>query len=359
MKEYLIVVVVLSLTILKMNAQDMERKSPNITASFEIMIDAPIDTVWQVLAMDYAKIEKWASGVSSSVGSGKSLNGSTCSERSCEITAAGFNDTKEKILRFDPDNYYLEYDLYHGLPGFVRYSVNKDRLEERNGKTLWISDNEMRVGGFIGATMKGLMRKNLGKVLQYKGEELKHYIEKGRPHQRKLEVMAKLEKKKLFVLEQEISAPIENVWQVIAMDFPSVADSHPVSPRSEFIEGCSQIKVGSKRIMYMSKNGKKYFKDEITHLDSANHEISINAYEASGYPMNFASVDFFADQPDEDRTNLTLVFTYQTKPRFLQGMARGSLKKQLQDYLFAIDHHANTGEVISEDNWKRIRKTYR
>jgi len=99
----------------------MEKKSPNITASYEVIIDAPIDSVWKALAVDFDDIGNWASGVNHVVDSkGEGLH----AERSCEINAKGFNDTKERITRFEPQNYYFEYDLYEGLPGFVKYSIN-------------------------------------------------------------------------------------------------------------------------------------------------------------------------------------------------------------------------------------------
>ena len=173
--------------------QGMNRAEPNIKASYQIEIDAPVEAVWQALAVDYGGIGKWASGVNHVIeSSGEGLT----AKRFCSINASGFNDTKERVLAFEPENYYFEYELYEGLPGFVRYSINKDRLEAVDGKTLWTSENDMRVGGFIGLTMKWLMRRQLEKVLESKAEELKHFVETGTPHPRKVEASRAYEKKK-------------------------------------------------------------------------------------------------------------------------------------------------------------------
>ena len=206
----------------------MNRKKANVTATYQILIDAPIDTVWEALAVDYGGIGKWASGVNHVVeSSGEGIT----AQRACEISAAGFNDTREKIIKFEPENYYFEFELYEGLPGFVKYSINKDKLEEKDGKTLWTSHNEMRVGGFMGLTMKGLMRSKLKDVLEAKGQELKHFIETGRPHPNKRAAMAKIEKKKLFVLEQEIDASVDQIWKVVADDFEkSLQQSSGIPP---------------------------------------------------------------------------------------------------------------------------------
>ncbi|WP_374957560.1 SRPBCC family protein [Gilvibacter sp.] len=166
----------------------MERKQPNIKATYQIEIDAPIDEVWDALAVDYGGIGKWASGVNHVVEfSGEGAD----AKRFCSISAAGFNDTREKVIKWDPENYYFEYELYEGLPGFVRYSINKDKLTPKGNKTIWTSYNDMRVGGFMGLTMKWMMRKQLTKVLQNKAEELKHFVETGEAHPRKVEIMEK------------------------------------------------------------------------------------------------------------------------------------------------------------------------
>lgn len=338
-----------------LNAQEMKRKEPNITASYQIEINAPIEKVWEALAVDYAGIGKWASGVNHVIES--SGEGSTA-KRFCEISAAGFNDTRERVIKYEPENHYFEYELYEGLPGFVKYSINKDRLERKGDKTLWTSSNDMYVGGFMGLTMKGVMRKSLVNVLKNKAEELKHFVETERPHPRKQEAMAKLEKKALFVITQDIQASPEKVWKVIASDFDKVSNSHPVSPHSEFTNGSNKVEIGSQRVMYMSENRKKYFVDEIVKLDNDMKTLLINVVEAKGYPIAFSNVEFIVDPISSNTSKLTMVFSFQTKPRFLQKMAKGSLKKQLQEYLFAIDHHVMSGEVITVDRWKKIRKKY-
>lgn len=339
----------------EINAKEMERKKANVTATYEIIINAPINQVWDALAVDYGGIGKWASGVNHVI---ESSGQGVTARRFCEISAAGFNDTREKIIKWDPDNYYFEYDLYDGLPGMVDYSINKDRLIDKNGKTLWVSTNEMRVGGIIGATIKGVMRNKLKAVLESKAHELKYYIETGRQHSNKLEAIARKEGKELFVLEQNINVSAEKVWEVIAHNFARVSDSHPVSPKSDFANGSDTVQLGSQRIMYMTQNEKKYFVDEIIGLDNKKRELLINVVKAKGYPIKFSNVRFIVDIVGKHESQLIMIFSYQTKPKMLQKMAKKGLKKQLQEYIYAIDHHCQTGEKITKKNWSIIREKY-
>ena len=339
----------------KVQAQSEKGKLANVQATYQILIDAPIESVWKELAVNFGGIGQWASGVNHVVeSSGEGLS----AKRFCEINAAGFNDTRERIIRYEPQDYYFEYELYEGLPGFVDYAINKEKLEEKDGKTLWTSKNVMRVGGIFGATLKKFMTKKVEDVLAAKAHELKHFVETGRQHPNKLAAIAKKEKKALFVLDQRIDAPVQNVWKVLVEDFSRVADSHPVSPKSAYYDGSSSPIPGARRIMFMKENEKKYFIDEIQELEQENHRLLINVVEAKGYPMKFTQVEFVASHSRKGATNLSLVFTYQTNPRFLQGLAKKSLQKQLKQYLQAIDHHVRTGELITSSNWKEISKNY-
>ena len=353
------------MNISNLKAQEMERKKPNVTGTYTVLIDAPIDTVWQALAVDYGGIGKWASGVNHVVEfSGKGIT----AKRSCEISAAGFNDTKEKVIKYEPENYYFEYDLYEGLPGMVDYSINKDRLEEKDGKTLWTSYNEMRVGGFFGLTMKGFMSKKLTDVLENKGQELKHYLETGKPHPNKIATMKKKEEKDAktrskvvsFVVIQEIEAPLPAVWKTIGNDFGEVYKSNPISTYSEYLDGFDGPELGAKRIMYMSENRKKYFIDRLAKWKKEKH-LTIEVAEKKGFPIvpAYTWVDMDLEDLGEDHSKLKIRFTYLTKPGFLKGMAKRSLKKNFQEYAWAIDHHTKTGEEITRANWKTIRKNYR
>ncbi len=359
---------IILLSIYQLNAQDMERKKANINATYQIEINAPIDKVWNALAVDYGGIGKWASGVNHVVEhSGEGIS----AKRFCSISASGFNDTRERVIRFEPDNHYFEYELYEGLPGFVNYSINKDRLEAKGSKTIWISENEMRVGGFMGLTMKWMMRKQLTKVLENKAEELKHYIETGQPHPRKVEIQqkkaekdAKMRKKVIsFVVEQEIPVSIDRVWEVYGKGFADIANSHPDCPSSEWSPGHTQAQVGAMRIMYMTeKKDTKYFVDKIAKYDPENYHITIEIVDKKGYgTMNkeYTWVNMDAEKINENTTQLKIRFNYLTKPRFLKGLAKGALKKAFQKYAYGIDYYAKTGEPVTKEKWKSIKHLYK
>lgn len=50
--------------------------------------------------------------------------------------------------------------------------------------------------------------------------------------------------------------------------------------------------------------------------------------------------------------------TYRTTPAFMGWMAKGKFKKQIEDYLIAVEHHVLTGENVNKENFKQIKKKY-
>ena len=351
-----------------LNAKSME-KAPNVEATATaIFIEASVEKVWAVLAEDFAGIGKWSSGVSHSQGFGNPIGDSPYSIRACEITAAGFDDTKEEILQIDSDSYLLRYSLFDGLPGFVKDAENVWKLESRDGGTYVSARTEMKATGIMGFAMKGMMKGATRKALESMTEEIKYYIEKGEPHPNKVASEekiaskdAKLRKKVVsFEVTQEIDAPVELVWKVIGEDFGNVYKSNPLSTYSKYLDGFETPGLDAKRIMYMSENKKQYFVDKISKWVPNKH-LTIEVDEKAGFPIRpgYTWVNFDLETINSDKTQLKLRFNYLTKPNFLKGMAKSSLKKNFQEYAWAIDYHVRTGEVINKENWKTIRKNYK
>ncbi len=173
----------------------MSTKKPNVNVTSQITIDTSALKIWKILAEDFGEIGTWASGVKASKGLNPSLENNLFSERHCEIAATGFNDTKERIITFDKKNYILTYELYHGIPGFVKDAYNTWKLIPGTTSTQVIATTEMRATGILGRLMKGFMTRSTQKVLDAMCRELKHYVETGEPHPDKQKATKKLKRK--------------------------------------------------------------------------------------------------------------------------------------------------------------------
>lgn len=160
-----------------------------------ISINAPISKAWQVLGPEFPDAYKWASSVQhSEAKDDQSLNGSSTTERGCNIS--GMGAIREKLLAYSDKEYLLSYEVAEGAPSMVKYLSNTWKLVDLgNGKTRLEMQMEMKTGGLMGAMMKGMMRKKMTKMSAQIVEEFKYYVEQGQPHPRKVAAAEKLQKK--------------------------------------------------------------------------------------------------------------------------------------------------------------------
>jgi len=100
----------------------------------EIIIDRPINEVWEVLGNQFGDAYKWASGLmhSEALGAPK-IEGAVCNNRACEVK--GFGKIREVIRKFDAKNYVLQYEVIEGFPGFVKQAINTWSLSQNGNKT--------------------------------------------------------------------------------------------------------------------------------------------------------------------------------------------------------------------------------
>ena len=160
-----------------------------------IHINAPIEDVWKVTALDFGGIYKWQSGVNHSTAEGTGPNAAPCQERVCSVNVKGFSKTHEQFVSYEPKQHRFAYKVVQGMPSFVKSAVNEwTHVREGKGTRLTM-EAQMNVPGLMGFIMGPLMRRQMKKLLGEALEELKFYLEEGKPHPRKLAAMQAYAKK--------------------------------------------------------------------------------------------------------------------------------------------------------------------
>ncbi len=168
-----------------------KKDKPNTIIAKEIVINADIKKAWQVLGPEFANADRWSTVIKhSQANDSKSFNGSTCTERGCDVS--GLGKIKEKILEYSDSEYVLSYQVYEGMPKMVKYMSNYWKLTpSADGKVKLEMKMEMKTGGLMGSMMKGMMKKKMSKMADQVIEEFKYYVEKGKPHPRKIKATKK------------------------------------------------------------------------------------------------------------------------------------------------------------------------
>lgn len=146
----------------------------------------PAEHAWALLGEQFADIGLWASVIEHSSLTGPPQVGAV---RTCTVQGFGpvpSGRVEEKLLSFDPANFTFTYQAVSGLPGFM--------LEARNTWTVEpISPHKCRVHSLAVLRLKfpfSLVSIPLRSQLEKSGhrllEELKHQLETGCPHPRKV-----------------------------------------------------------------------------------------------------------------------------------------------------------------------------
>ncbi|MEM6395147.1 MAG: SRPBCC family protein [Bacteroidota bacterium] len=152
-------------------------------------INQPADRVWEVLGNQFGQACEWVTGLYHSEASGNPASGNAQSvKRTCDTNQGKI---KEEIRAFDPKNYHLSYAVIEGFPSFVKSGVNTWRLMPKGNKTEVDVHFVAELQGVLGFLMKPIMRMQLGKVFDQAVNDLKVFVETGKPSQAKSKELAK------------------------------------------------------------------------------------------------------------------------------------------------------------------------
>lgn len=156
------------------------------TVSIEesVVIDAPVEQVWKISAVEFEHIDRWDANVRASSAQGAAITDAEIGGRVCHQYNG--RQTVENLTLYDEASHTFTYAITEGLPGFVVAAQNTWVFDARvTGQTKLTMRVVMQVEGWLGAVMQRPMRSQMGKVLRNAQQELKHYAETGRPHPRK------------------------------------------------------------------------------------------------------------------------------------------------------------------------------
>lgn len=153
---------------------------------------------------------------------------------------------------------------------------------------------------------------------------------------------------------------VEQVWQVVALDYGAIAKSHPKIIKSEYTDGALAGGEGVERICYFNESGSQFLKEKMVDFDPANFQFTNTVYQAGKFPVDpeYTRAIYKVRPIDANSCELVFDMEFRTKPAMMGGMMKSNFQKLIDDYFIAVEHHLATGESVNKDNFKQIKKQY-
>jgi len=150
------------------------------------------------------------------------------------------------------------------------------------------------------------------------------------------------------------------VWQTVAVDYGRIAQSHPQIVASDYEQGSLVGELGAFRKCSFNERGTKVLHEQIVDWSDEDMQFTNRVLTAQNFPVDpDNSRGIYKVEPiDANSSRLSITFQYRTKPAFMAGMVKGSFKKILNNYMIAVEHHIATGEAVTKENFKNIKKQY-
>ena len=175
-----------------------------------------------------------------------------------------------------------------------------------------------------------------------------------------LSAQKKNKKVQKFVISKLLDLPAQDVWNIIGEDYGAIAYSHPKIVSSQYINGTLKAGPGAERICNFNNKGTRYLKEKIVSYDSENMTLVNTVSKVGNFPLNpdYTVAIYKVEDLGNGKSKVSFDMEFRTKPAFMGAMAKGKFKKLIRDYMIAIEHHVKTGEKVTKQNFKKIRKQY-
>ncbi|MCC6179883.1 MAG: SRPBCC family protein [Chloroflexi bacterium] len=158
----------------------------------ETVINAPASEAWTVLGERFADIGDWAAPITASSLEGDLRHGAV---RTCHTARFGpvpAGTIKEQLIEYDPASMSFAYEAVDGMPGFFERATSHWSVHPLGGERCLVRTHATVTLRGPATLLSFLLRRNLQTVGARVLDELRHQVEHGQPHPRKVSAMVKM-----------------------------------------------------------------------------------------------------------------------------------------------------------------------
>ena len=170
----------------------------------------------------------------------------------------------------------------------------------------------------------------------------------------------KEKKVQTFKVSKVIDIPANELWDVVGKDYGKIAYSHPKIMASDYIDGSLMAGEGAQRVCYFNEKQTQYLKEKMVNYSPEQMSFTNKVYQAGRFPVDpdYTQAVYQIKDLGNGQSEFSFDMQYRTKPAFMGAMSKGKFKKLINDYFIAVEHYTKTGEAVTKDNFKEIKKLY-
>jgi len=168
-------------------------------------------------------------------------------------------------------------------------------------------------------------------------------------------------KYKTFEVSRVLPFSAEKVWAAVADDYGNIANSHPKIVASNYTSGSLKGGKGAERVCYFNDKKTKMLHERITDWNPEKGYFVNRILKVGKFPVDPDNTrgTYFIKSLGPNQSQILIKMEFRTKPAFMGFMAKGQFKKLLNNYFIAVEHHLSTGENVTANNFKSIKKNYK
>jgi hypothetical protein len=158
------------------------------TLSSQMVIEAPADTVWRIVAHRFDRIGDWAAAIDSSIAvtRGAGVVEAPVAGRVCRTGIRAVPEVTETVVEYDEAARTLTYEATDGVPGFVALARNRWHVTALDGgRCLVAFVATVQVRGLVGQLARWWLLLRANRMGRQLFADLEHYVERGTPSPRK------------------------------------------------------------------------------------------------------------------------------------------------------------------------------
>ncbi len=170
----------------------------------------------------------------------------------------------------------------------------------------------------------------------------------------------KKKKVQKFQVSKVINLPADQVWAVVGEDYGRIAYSHPKIIASDYVNGTLQAGEGAERVCYFNEKQTQFLKEKMINYSPERMSFTNTVFQAGKFPVDpeYTRANYRIKDLGNGMSEFSFDMQYRTKPAFMGAMAKGKFKKLINDYFIAVEHYVRTGEEVTKENFKTIKKQY-